>query len=104
VGNLIENAIAATARGGLVTVASGAHAGGVRVEISDSGRGIDASHLPHVFERLYRVDAARGGGAGLGLSIVQGIAALHGGSVSLASEVGVGTRVRVWFPAAPAPS
>ena len=50
--------------------------------------------------RLYRVDAARGGGAGLGLSIVRGIAALHGGSVSLESEIGVGTRVGVWFPAA----
>jgi two-component system heavy metal sensor histidine kinase CusS len=98
-GNLIENAIAATGRGGRVTLASRADAGGVRVEVSDTGRGIAAAHLPHLFERLYRVDGARGGGAGLGLSIVQSIASLHGGSVSLASEVGVGTRVGLWFPA-----
>src|SRR5262245_20376289 len=98
VGNLIENAIAATGRGGRVTVESRTQDGGVRVEVSDTGRGIAPSHVPHVFERLYRVDAARGGGAGLGLSIVRGIAALHGGTVSLESEVGVGPRVSVWFP------
>jgi two-component system heavy metal sensor histidine kinase CusS len=99
VGNLIENALAATSSGGSVTVTSGARDGGVRIEVADTGRGIAAAHLPHLFERLYRVDAARGGGAGLGLSIVKGIASLHGGSVSLASQEGAGTRVELWFPA-----
>jgi len=98
VGNLIENAIAATGRGGSVAVASGADGGGVQIEVSDTGRGIAPDHVPHVFERLYQVDTARGGGAGLGLSIVKSIAALHGGLVSLVSEVGVGTRVTLWFP------
>jgi two-component system heavy metal sensor histidine kinase CusS len=99
VGNLIENAIAATKPEGSVTVTSGEENSGVYVEVADSGRGIAPEHLPHLFDPLYRVDAARGGGTGLGLSIVKSIAELHGGSVSLASETGVGTRVRLWFPA-----
>jgi two-component system heavy metal sensor histidine kinase CusS len=99
VGNLIENAIAATERGGSVRVTGGADAGGVRIDVSDTGRGIPADQLPRVFERLYQVDVARAGAAGLGLSIVKSIATLHGGSVSLSSEVGVGTRVSLWFPA-----
>jgi two-component system heavy metal sensor histidine kinase CusS len=100
VGNLIENAIAATARGGAVKVESATEADGVRIEISDDGCGIDPVHIPHLFDRLYRVDPARRGGSGLGLSIVKGIVALHGGSVALASEVGAGTRVTLRFPSA----
>jgi two-component system, OmpR family, heavy metal sensor histidine kinase CusS len=70
----------------------------VRVEVSDTGSGIGPAHLPHLFDRLYRVDPARRGGAGLGLSIVKSIVALHGGSISLVSEVGAGTRVTLRFP------
>jgi len=99
VGNLIENAIAATKPAGSVTVTSGGERDGVYVEVADTGRGIAREHLSHLFDPLYRVDAARGGGTGLGLSIVKSIAELHGGSVSLASEPGAGTRVRLWFPA-----
>src|SRR5262245_46974762 len=98
VGNLIENAIAATPRGGRVGIASGEERDGVYVETSDTGTGIAPAHLSHLFDPLYRVDAARGGGTGLGLAIVKSIAELHGGSVSLTSEVGAGTRVRLWFP------
>lgn len=98
VGNLIENAIAATAQGGAVSVESATEADAVRIEISDDGCGIDPVHIPHLFDRLYRVDPARGGGSGLGLSIVKGIVELHGGSVSLVSEVDAGTRVTLRFP------
>ena len=98
VGNLIENAIAATTPGGAVTVTVSPEEGGVRVEVADTGTGIGPAHLPYLFDRLYRVDPARRGGAGLGLSIVKSIVALHGGSVSLVSEVGAGTRVTLRFP------
>jgi two-component system heavy metal sensor histidine kinase CusS len=99
VGNLIENAITATKPDGSVTVTSGEERGGVYVEVSDTGCGIAEEHLAHLFDPLYRVDAARGGGTGLGLAIVKSIAELHGGLASLVSEPGVGTRVRLWFPA-----
>jgi signal transduction histidine kinase len=81
-------------------VESATEAVGVRIEISYVGCGIDPVHIPHLFDRLYRVDPARRGGSGLGLSIVKGIVALHGGSVALASEVGAGTRVTLRFPSA----
>jgi two-component system heavy metal sensor histidine kinase CusS len=98
VGNLIENAIAATRSGGAVTVTACSEEEGVRIEVSDTGCGIEAIHLPHLFDRLYRVDPARRGGSGLGLSIVKSIMALHEGSVSLRSEIGSGTRVTLRFP------
>lgn len=68
--------------------------------IVDSGCGIAAEQIPHVFERFYRGDAsrARGGGAGLGLSIAQWIASVHDARLLLASEPGTGTRATVTFP------
>jgi two-component system heavy metal sensor histidine kinase CusS len=102
VGNLVENALAHTARGGTVTLAASRDNGKVRIEVSDSGCGIAAEHLPRVFDRLYRVDRSRTaatGGTGLGLAIVKSIAELHGGSAEIASEVGKGTRVRLLLPA-----
>jgi signal transduction histidine kinase len=68
----------------------------VRVEVTDTGCGISPAHLPHVFDRLYRVDGARtatSGGVGLGLAIVKSIAELHGGNVEISSAEGQGTRV-----------
>jgi two-component system, OmpR family, sensor kinase len=73
------------------------------LEVRDQGPGIDARDLPHVFERFYRGEKTRAreeGGSGLGLSIVQGLAASMGGGVGIASGVGVGTTVTVWFPLA----
>ena len=75
--------------------------------ISDSGAGISAEFLPHVFDRFYRVDQARsnaGGRVGLGLAIVKSIAALHGGDVRMQSEPGKGTRVVIRLPRADLPS
>ena len=71
--------------------------------IIDNGCGIAPEQIPHVFERFYRGDAsrARGGGAGLGLSIAQWIASVHDARLLLASEPGAGTRATVTFPGAP---
>ncbi|MCY2954112.1 MAG: heavy metal sensor histidine kinase [Planctomycetota bacterium] len=107
VGNLIENAIAYSNPGGTIKLAAHAKNGLLRIDVRDSGRGIPPEHLPHVFDRFYRVDGTRSkktGGIGLGLAIVKTIASLHGGDVRIASRVGVGTRITILFPAsAPTP-
>jgi len=100
--NLLANAIAYTERGS-VTVRLSADRDMVTVAVSDTGVGIPAEHLPRVFERFYRVDAARTrvtGGTGLGLSLVRNAAERSGGSVEIASQVGVGTTVTVHLPRA----
>jgi two-component system heavy metal sensor histidine kinase CusS len=102
VGNLVANALAHTPRGGAVTLAAARDSDLFRVEVSDTGRGIAPEHLPHVFDRFYRADPARtsgGGSVGLGLALVKSIAALHGGSCAIESELGRGTRVTLTFPA-----
>ena len=76
---------------------------GLLVTVSDSGGGIAPEHLPHVFERFYRVDPSRAratGGAGLGLAIVKGIVEAHGGSVEARSEPGRGATFRFTLPLA----
>lgn len=99
--NLMENALKSTAPGGSVKLGVRGQNGLVTVEVADTGCGISAQDLPHVFEPFYRVDRARSGsvGAGLGLAIVKSIAALHGGDVLLESTPGCGTTVRISFPA-----
>ena len=100
--NLLANAIAYTERGS-VTVRLSADRDTVTVAVSDTGVGIPAEHLPRVFERFYRVDAARTrvtGGTGLGLSLVRNAAERSGGSVRISSQVGVGTTVTVHLPRA----
>jgi two-component system heavy metal sensor histidine kinase CusS len=100
-GNLIQNAIAHTPRGGSVTL-SGARANGhMKLEVADTGRGISPDHLPFVLDRFYRADEARGrqgGNLGLGLAIVKSIAILHGGEVKVDSKLGEGTRVTILIP------
>jgi signal transduction histidine kinase len=74
----------------------------VRVEVRDDGCGIASEHLPHLFDRFYRVDKARSrahGGAGLGLSIARWIVERHGGAIQITSQPGVGTVVVVRLPA-----
>lgn len=109
VGNLLANAIAHTPPGGAVTLAAAGDGVMTRVEVADTGCGIPAAHLPHVFDRFYRADDARSsasGRVGLGLAIVRGIVELHGGSVEIVSAVGQGTRAVMAFPrnADPAPA
>lgn len=99
--NLVSNALRYTAAGGRIDISAIPVAEGLQWAVRDSGCGIDARHLPHLFDRFYRADDARsehGGGFGLGLAIVQSIARLHGGEVSIESTLGVGTQVRLWLP------
>lgn len=102
-GNLLENSLRHTPRGGAVVVTAEAGSGGqVELAVQDDGEGIAAEHLPHVFERLYRADGARDrqhGGSGIGLAIVKAIVEAHGGHVTASSEgEGTGTRVAVHLP------
>ena len=89
--NLLENALKNTPSGS-VTVSVDYGDSHCRVRVSDSGVGIPREHLPHVFERFYKVDRARrDGGSGLGLAIVRHIIQMHGGEVSVESEEGAGS-------------
>jgi two-component system heavy metal sensor histidine kinase CusS len=102
-GNLVANALTHTGPGGRVALTATRDGDDVCIAVADTGRGIDAAHVPHLFDRFYRADSARSsadGGVGLGLAIVKSIVELHGGSVTLASEVGRGTCVTLRVPAA----
>jgi len=100
-GNLIDNAVKFTPPGGRVEVGGSADGTVYRFAVSDTGPGIPPDHLPHVFERFYRSEPARGtGGTGLGLSIVQAIARAHGGEVAVESEPGRGSRFTLTLPLA----
>jgi heavy metal sensor kinase len=101
---LLDNAIRHTPAGGRIRVAIGATADGTaRIAVRDEGEGIAAEHLPHIFERFYRADGARGrssGGTGLGLAIAQAISHAHGGSIAASSAPGQGTTFLVTLPGA----
>ncbi len=102
-GNLLRNALDYSDGPGTVALRIARDGAAWRIEVRDHGIGIPAAHLPHVFERFYRVDAARSrrtGGAGLGLSLVQAIATLHGGAVGVESAPGEGSRFWLRLPAA----
>jgi heavy metal sensor kinase len=99
--NVLDNALKYTPAGGEVAVEAGRRGHEAVVAVRDSGVGIPPEHLPHVFDRFYRVDRARSraeGGAGLGLSIARGIVAAHGGRIELASAPGLGTTCTVTLP------
>jgi two-component system phosphate regulon sensor histidine kinase PhoR len=100
--NLVDNAVKYTEKGSVKVRLSGRDAH-LSIEVEDTGPGIDADHLPHVFERFYVVDKSRAkklGGTGLGLSIVKHIVLAHKGSVSVKSRVGEGTTFSVLLPLA----
>jgi two-component system sensor histidine kinase SenX3 len=102
VGNLIDNAVKYSDQGSIVKVEVRREEGRMLISVADNGPGIAAEHLGRVFERFYRVDDARSrgtGGTGLGLAIVRHIALLHGGDVSVTSEVGVGSTFTLSIPA-----
>ncbi|MCA9519941.1 MAG: PAS domain-containing protein [Myxococcales bacterium] len=99
--NLIDNAIKYSHHGDTVHVGGALEAGDVVVTVRDHGRGIDARHLPRLFERFYRVDKARSraeGGTGLGLAIVKHIVQAHSGRVSVQSRAGSGTLFTIRIP------
>ena len=92
--NLIDNAVKHTESGGQVSARVSLHDEMVRVDIKDTGCGIERMHLPRLFERFYRIDQGRSrkmGGTGLGLSIVKHICQVHGGHVEVESVVGQGS-------------
>ena len=90
--NLIDNAIRFTPDSGKITVGAEAEGGLVDVYVQDNGAGIGEEHLPHLFERFYKVDRSRGDtGTGLGLAIVKHIVESLGGEVQAASQLGVGS-------------
>ncbi|MGQ9503212.1 MAG: sensor histidine kinase [Anaerolineae bacterium] len=102
--NLLDNAVKYTPPGGQVTLRAGKEQTGVWVAVSDTGPGIPSEHLPHLFERFYRVEEARSresGGAGLGLAIVYEIARWHGGTVEVQSEPGCGATFIIHLPPQP---
>jgi signal transduction histidine kinase len=104
VANLVANAIKFTPRGGSVGVDLSPTPDGARIEVSDTGVGIDPAELPHIFERFYRgsrANEARGSGSGLGLAIVRSIVDMHGGTVAVESHVGQGSRFVVELPRDP---
>jgi len=98
--NLVENALAYTARGGEVRVSLDTDNGKCRLCIADTGVGIASNDLPHIFDRFFRGDKSRAntGGNGLGLSIVQSIVQAHGGRIEAESELGHGSRFTVTLP------
>jgi heavy metal sensor kinase len=102
--NLLDNAIKYTPLGGRVTVQAEGKGAFVRVAVSDTGAGIPPESLPHLFERFYRVEADRSrstGGAGLGLAIAWEIARAHGGTLSVQSQLGLGSTFIVHLPVQP---
>jgi signal transduction histidine kinase len=99
---LLTNALQHTAAGG--TIEASCHAvdgptSGVEFSVRDSGSGIAAEDLPHVFERFYRAQGSRG--SGVGLAVARNLVALHGGEIGAESAPGQGTSVRFRLPAAP---
>lgn len=98
VGNLVGNALKFTPQGGRVRVALRPHRDGAQLEVTDTGVGIDAAELPHIFERFYRgssANEARGSGSGLGLAIVKSIVDMHAGRINVESRVGHGSTFSV---------
>ena len=91
---LVDNALKHTPAGGTVTVSAAVDAARATLTVEDTGEGIPATALPHIFERFYRADPARGSGSGfgLGLSIAQAIAQAHGSAIAVSSTPGAGAR------------
>jgi two-component system, OmpR family, heavy metal sensor histidine kinase CusS len=105
--NLVANALSHTPAGGEVRVALRREGTGVAIEVRDSGEGIAAEDLPHIFDRFYRADkqrASSAGRVGLGLTIAKSIVELHGGALAIASELHKGTTVTLTLPQAAAPA
>lgn len=100
--NLLSNALRHTPSGGHVTISGHAAADGISLVVSDTGDGIAAEHLDHIFERFYRTDTARdrdSGGTGVGLAISRAIAQAHGGQLSVVSAgAGKGASFTLWLP------
>jgi two-component system phosphate regulon sensor histidine kinase PhoR len=99
--NLIENAIRYNRRSGQVTITGSAAKTGFKIEVADTGIGVAQGDIARIFERFYRVEKSRtrdSGGTGLGLAIVKHAIESQGGSISVASRLGVGTTFTMMMP------
>ena len=99
--NLLDNAVAHTAKGDTIMVTAWQQANRVKVSVTDTGEGISAEELPNIFERFYRVDKSRTratGGSGLGLTIAKRLVEAHGGTIEAQSELGKGSRFDFTLP------
>jgi signal transduction histidine kinase len=99
--NLLDNAVAHTPWGGIITVGARQDNGLVKVSVADTGEGIPAGELANIFERFYRVDKSRAratGGHGLGLTIAKKLVEAHGGKIEVESELGKGSRFTFSLP------
>ncbi|MFI7418630.1 sensor histidine kinase [Nonomuraea sp. NPDC049684] len=104
VGNLVTNSLRYTPPGGHITLDARQDGDHVVIEVTDTGIGIRAEHLPHVFDRFWRAEKSRNrrtGGSGLGLAIVRDLAEAHGGTATAASTPGVRTTFALRLPARP---
>lgn len=101
---VLDNALRYTPAGGRITMAARMMDRMVQIRVTDTGCGIAPEHLPHIFERFYRADPARGrenSNAGLGLSIAKGLVEAMGGRITVESTVGIGTTVVISLPRVP---
>lgn len=102
-GNLLDNALRHTPSGGTVTLSCRRNSRWVEYAVTDTGEGVAAEHLPHLFDRFYRVDSARDrnrGGSGIGLAIAKALVEAHGGGISATSPgPGAGSTFTVRLPA-----
>lgn len=101
--NLLSNAVRYTPRGGCIDLAAALEGQRVRISVHDTGQGIAAEDLPHVFDRFWRADRSRtrsSGGSGLGLAIVRSLVHAQGGEVGVTSQTGQGTTFWFRLPAA----
>jgi heavy metal sensor kinase len=97
--NLLDNAIKYTSAGGTITISVDEGEKGVIISVSDTGRGIAADDIPHIFDRFYRADKSRSEpGAGLGLSLVLAIVRAHGGDIRVSTPPGAGSTFTVVLP------
>jgi two-component system phosphate regulon sensor histidine kinase PhoR len=100
--NLLTNAVKYNRTGGTITVSVEAAEGSIRVDVTDTGVGVSADDQAHLFDRFFRAGAARTSaivGTGLGLNISRDIAKLHGGKLTVRSEIGVGSTFTLLIPA-----
>jgi PAS domain S-box-containing protein len=98
--NLVGNAVKYTPAGGTITLSVQQRNGAMVFSVNDSGPGIPAEHIPHVFDRFWQARRTGRHGIGLGLAIVKGIVEAHGGAIWVESELGVGSVFRFTIPLA----